>query len=212
MAVPSVSLAVSNANNAENIPLHTYSHCFVHPSCHSRNHTITHPHGLPPSSLSFPVPSGPPQGLAVARRTSTSISLTWRDPAPDKINDRGGVTGFVVRRNRQRVATVTGRTYTFTGLSVATSYKFEVLAINEQGTAPDNHAAQLTASTASGGTSYIPIHLYIANLNTCCLSFCLCMSLHVTISCSAQPPSPEGGPPQVLQHLPSVEGPRALCR
>ena len=49
------------------------------------------------------------------------------------------------------MATVTGRSYTFTGLSVATNYNFEVLAINEQGTAPNNHAAQLTASTASGG-------------------------------------------------------------
>ena len=49
------------------------------------------------------------------------------------------------------MANVTGRTYTFTGLSVATRYNFEVLAINEQGTAPNNHAAQLTAATASGG-------------------------------------------------------------
>ena len=111
-----------------------------------------HPYGLLPSSPPLPVPTGPPQGLAVARRTSTSITLTWRDPAPDRINDRDGVTGFVVRRNGQRVATVTGLTYTFTGLGVATSYNFEVLAINEQGIAPNNHAAQLTASTASGGT------------------------------------------------------------
>ena len=29
---------------------------------------------------------------------------------------------------------------------------------------------------------------------------------------SAQPPSPATGPPQVLQHLSSVEGPKALCR
>ena len=49
------------------------------------------------------------------------------------------------------MTTVTDRTYTFTGLSAATSYDFEVLAINEQGIAPDNHAAELTTSTASGG-------------------------------------------------------------
>ena len=69
------------------------------------------------------------------------------DPARDRINDRDGVTGFVVRRNGERVANVTGRTYTFTGLSVAKSYSFEVLAINEQGVAAGNHAAQLNAST-----------------------------------------------------------------
>ena len=49
------------------------------------------------------------------------------------------------------MTTVTDRTYTFTGLTAAASYDFEVLAINDQGIAPDNHAAELTASTASGG-------------------------------------------------------------
>ena len=103
------------------------------------------------SFLSTKVPTGPPQGLAVADRTTTSITLTWSDPAPDRINDRDGATGFEVRRNGQQVTTVTDRTYTFTGLSIATSYDFEVLAINDQGIAPDNYTAQLTASTASGG-------------------------------------------------------------
>ena len=99
-----------------------------------------------------PVPTGPPQGLAVASRTTTSITVTWRDPAPDRINDKDNVTGFVVRRDGVPVATVTVRTYTFTGLTVATSYRLEVLAVNDQGTAPNNHAARVTATTASGGT------------------------------------------------------------
>jgi len=106
------------------------------------------------SSSAFLVPTGPPQGLAVASRNATSITVTWRDPAPDRINDRDGVTGFVVRRDGERVATVNVPipTYTFTGLTVATSYRLEVLAVNDQGTAPNNHAARLTATTASGGT------------------------------------------------------------
>ena len=107
-----------------------------------------HIHSYPSS----PVPTGPPQGLTVASRTTTSITVTWGNPAPDRINDRDGVTGFVVRRDGQQVATVTVRTYTFTDLSVATSYRLEVLAVNEQGTAPDNHAARLTATTMSGGS------------------------------------------------------------
>ena len=57
------------------------------------------------------------------------------------------------------MANITGRTYTVTGLSVATSYTFEVLAINDQGIAPNNYAAQLTATTASGG-------MYMCGLNT----------------------------------------------
>ena len=97
------------------------------------------------------VPSGPPQDLAVTSITTTSITLSWRDPAPDRINDRDGVRRFVVRRGKQQVANTTSRTYTVTGLSVATSYSFEVLAINDQGIAPNNHAARLTATSASGG-------------------------------------------------------------
>ena len=108
----------------------------------------------------YSVPSGPPQGLAVADHTTTSINLTWSDPAPDRINDRDGATGFEVRRNGQRVTTVTDRTFTFTGLSAATSYEFEVLAINEQGIAPDNHAAELTTSTASGGMQRLQIEYH----------------------------------------------------
>ena len=104
------------------------------------------------SCPSSPVPTGPPQRLAVASRTTTSITVTWRDPAPDRINDRHGITGFVVRRDGRQVANVTDQTYTFTGLTVATSYRLEVLAVNDQGTAPNNHAARVTASTASGGT------------------------------------------------------------
>ena len=100
---------------------------------------------------SFPVPSGPPLGLAVTSITITSITLSWRDPAPDKINDRDGVGRFVVKRDGEQVANITGRTYTVTGLSVATSYTFEVLAVNDQGIAPNHHAAEVTATTASGG-------------------------------------------------------------
>ena len=103
------------------------------------------------------------------------------------------------------MATVTGRTYTFTELSVAMSYSFEVLAINEQGTAPDNHAARLTAYTASGGmySTQMEVSVSVSGISN--------WNPSSAISCSAQPPSPAGGPPQVLQYLPSVEGPRALC-
>ena len=120
----------------------------------------------PRPSLSPPsVPSGPPQNLAVSSRTTTSITLTWSDPAPDKINDKDGITGFEVRKNGLQVATVRDQNITFTGLRAAMSYAIEVLAINEQGIAPDNHAARLTATTASGG-------MHASQQNTC-LQFCL---------------------------------------
>ena len=83
--------------------------------------------------------------------TSTSITLTWRDPAPDKINDRDGITGFRLFQDDQFVADVTNRTYQFTGLSPAREYTFKILAVNEQGPAPDRHAASFTGRTAPGG-------------------------------------------------------------
>ena len=99
------------------------------------------------SSPSFPVPTGPPQGLMVTNRTATTITLSWMDPAPDRINDRDGITGFVVRRNGERVARIEDRSYTVTGLTPATSYEFVVLARNQQGTARNSNAARLTEST-----------------------------------------------------------------
>ena len=85
-----------------------------------------------------------------------------------------------------QVATVTDQTYTFTGLSVATSYNFEVLAINDQGTAPNNHAARLTATTASGG-------MHISQLNTLlphCLTASSLPSLPLPLPSLAVPSSP----------------------
>ena len=119
-----------------------------HVPCFVRRERISHlrTHSYPILFSPSPVPTGPPQDLAVASSTTTSITATWRDPAPDRINDRDGVTGFVVRRNRRRVATVTDRTYIFTGLRPATNYTFEVLAVNDQGRAPKKHAARLTTS------------------------------------------------------------------
>ena len=83
--------------------------------------------------------------------TSTSITLTWSDPAPDKINDRDGITGFRLFQDDQFVVQVTTRRYQFTGLSPGREYTFKILAVNEQGPAPDRHAANFTGRTAPGG-------------------------------------------------------------
>ena len=116
--------------------------------------------------LIFSVPSGPPQNLVVSALNTTSVTLTWSDPAPNKINDRDGVTGFAVKKSGVQVATVTNRTITFTGLTPASRYTFEVLAINQQGTAPNNHAARLTVTTASEG-------MHTSELTRLCIFGCL---------------------------------------
>ena len=135
----------------------TFHARLLHPLCNSRSALAVTAVSVDPYSFyihsnpSFPVPTGPPQGLTVASRTTISITVTWRDPTADRINDRDGITGFVVRRDGQHEDKVNVSTYTFTGLTVATSYRLEVLAVNDQGTAPNNHAARVTATTASGG-------------------------------------------------------------
>ena len=87
-----------------------------------------------------------------------------------------------------QVANITDRTYTFTftGLRVATSYDFEVLAVNDQGIAPDNHAADLTATTKPGG-------MHISQLNTLlphCLTASSLPSLPLLLPSLAVPSSP----------------------
>ena len=98
-----------------------------------------------------------------------------------------------MRRDGQQVATVTVRTYTFTGLSVATSYRLEVLAVNEQGTAPNNHAARLTATTASGGNIICTLTPIKISLNFPVDVSCLSLLL---------PPLPVPNPPALRVVLP----------
>ena len=125
---------------------------------------IVAPH--PSFLFSCLVPTGPPQNLVVSSHTTTSVTLTWSDPAPDRINDRDGVTGFAVKKSGVQVAIVTDRNITFTGLTPASTFTIEVLAINQQGTAPNNHAARFTVTTASGG-------MHTSELTPLCIFGCL---------------------------------------
>ena len=123
---------------------------------------------------SLAVPSGPPQNLRVSSRTTTSITLTWDKPAPNRINDRDGVTEYVVKKNGVHVATVRGwQNITFTGLRPAESYAIEVLAVNDKGTAPNNHAARLTATTASGSMHNSQLKLSSSSSLSDCIIPCL---------------------------------------
>ena len=99
--------------------------------------------------------------------------------------------------------------YTFTGLTIATIYRLEVLAVNHQGTAPNNRAARVTVTTASGGNIICTLAPNKTLMSSCP---CFTWTTSSTTPFSAQPPSPATGTPQVLRHLPGVEGSRALCR
>ncbi|GLW99645.1 hypothetical protein Misp02_37320 [Microtetraspora sp. NBRC 16547] len=96
-------------------------------------------------------PPSAPGNLRSTGSTTSSISLAW-----NASTDNVGVTGYNVYRGGSLVTTVTGTTYTDSGLSAGTSYSYTVRAKDAANnlSAPSN---TLTASTQGGnGTPGTP--------------------------------------------------------
>ena len=87
-------------------------------------------------------PPSTPSGLAASGATSTSVVLSW-----NASTDNVGVAGYDVIRNGTRVAAVTGRTATVSGLACGTSYSFSVAAFDVAGNR--SAQAQITAAAAA---------------------------------------------------------------
>lgn len=99
-----------------------------------------------------------PTGLAAGSPTSTSIPLTW--PAVS------GATSYKVYRGGNLAATVTGTSYTATGLAPSTPYTFQVSAVNSAGESAKSTA--VTATTTSGGGNPgggLPAHALVGYLH-----------------------------------------------
>ena len=90
-----------------------------------------------------------PSSLHVTAFTSTSVSLAWTAST-----DNVGVTGYDVYRGSTKVGTVTGTTYTDTGLTANTSYTYTVKAHDAAGnvSAASNAVSQTTQTGGGGGT------------------------------------------------------------
>ncbi|MEV0351808.1 glycosyl hydrolase family 18 protein [Nonomuraea sp. NPDC050680] len=86
-----------------------------------------------------------PGNLRSTGTTSSSVSLAW-----DAATDNVGVTGYDVYRGSTRVTTVTGTTYTDSGLAAATSYTYTVRARDAAGNV--SAAGNSVTATTSGGT------------------------------------------------------------
>ncbi|MFI8253890.1 chitinase [Streptomyces filamentosus] len=82
-----------------------------------------------------------PTGLAAGSPTSTTVPLSWPAVA--------GATSYKVYRGATAVGTVTGTSYTATGLAPSTAYSFQVSAVNSAGESAKS--AAVTATTTSGG-------------------------------------------------------------
>ena len=98
-------------------------------------------------TVTAPVP-GRPTDLAVTSSTTNSIGLSWTAPA-------GVVTGYNIYRNGTLITStpVTSTTYTDNGLTQATSYTYEVKAVNSSGEG-DGATLSTATETSNPGTIY----------------------------------------------------------
>jgi chitodextrinase len=112
--------------------------------------------GLATNSFSFDATAGTstttdtqaptaPANLAVTGTTATSAGLSW-SPSTDNV----GVTGYNVYRAGVMVGSVTGTSFTDTGLTAATQYAYTVKAVDAAGNLSAASTA-VTATTAGSG-------------------------------------------------------------
>lgn len=85
-------------------------------------------------------PPTTPSNFRVSASTVNTISLAW-----NASTDNRGVTGYRISRGGTTLATVTGTTYTATGLQGSSSYTFTIVALDAAGNASP-------AATTTGGT------------------------------------------------------------
>jgi pectate lyase len=87
-----------------------------------------------------------PQNLKVTGTAQTSVNLSW-----DASTDNVGVVKYQVFRNGASIATPTGTSFTDNGLTAATTYQYQVAALDAAGNASAKSGV-VSATTQSGTT------------------------------------------------------------
>lgn len=107
---------------------------------------INHWHKLKNFQSALPDTTAPtvPTGLTTSNVSSSSITLSWTAST-----DNVAVTGYDLQLDSTYVTTVTGTSYTFTGLSASTSYTLGVRAKDAAGNT--SAYATTTQSTSAAG-------------------------------------------------------------
>ena len=96
---------------------------------------------------------GAPGGLTSTGTTASTASLSWTAAS-------GTVSGYNVYENGSQVASVSGTSYTATGLSASTSYTFAVTAYNSVGESAKSNSVSVATSSSGGGTGgSLPAHV-----------------------------------------------------
>ncbi|NOU91649.1 hypothetical protein GC093_00145 [Paenibacillus sp. LMG 31456] len=119
--------------------------------------TATFDSDLPPAGTDTTPPSAPV--VSVSGKTQTSVSLSWT-----AATDNVGVVGYKLYMNNDptAAATVTGLTYTLTGLQPRTSYNFTVKAADaaenlSEGAAISVLTSVYTTNPSKGGGGNVPL-------------------------------------------------------
>lgn len=96
-----------------------------------------------------------PSNLTTTTSSSTQINIFWVAST-----DNMGVAGYRVYRNGAQVATVAGTTYSDTGLAVATTYSYTVVAYDATGNV-SAQSSSVSATTPAATTTILPAPTYI---------------------------------------------------
>lgn len=91
--------------------------------------------------------SSAPTGLAASGTSSSGTTLAWGAVTPPA---NCSISSYTIYRNGTAIATSSGTSYTVSGLSPSTSYRFTVAAADSQGISGQSSAVQVTTSAASG--------------------------------------------------------------
>ena len=103
--------------------------------------------GPPPADTK--APTGPTV-LTAGTPSAAAVPLSW-----NAATDNVGVTGYRIYRNGGLVSTVTGLSYTDTGLLAGTTYQYKVTAVDAAGNESTPGAVtSATTSTGASGTVY----------------------------------------------------------
>ncbi|WP_232422308.1 fibronectin type III domain-containing protein [Methylosarcina fibrata] len=86
-----------------------------------------------------------PTNLNATATSSSAINLTWTAS-----EDAVGVTGYKIFRNGSEITTVTGTSFSNTGLTASTTYSYTVSAMDAAGNESDQ-SQSASATTQSGG-------------------------------------------------------------
>jgi Uncharacterized protein contain chitin-binding domain type 3 len=110
---------------------------------------------VPAAGGSTPADTQPPStpgSLVFSAVTASSVKIDWT-----AATDNVGVTGYQILRNGAPVTTVTGTTFTDTGLAAATTYNYSVVARDAAGNS--SIASTGSVATSSGGPSPITLRV-----------------------------------------------------